>query len=143
MFVSQAKYDGAIARAQKAEGTIAAIAALFGDEAQAEGFDLLTAIKSLSAEAAAPVAQATPNAKLAALATKYNVEVEGEGDDAVVEALEKHIEGFAKDVPAAVAPKATEEKTLETAKQREITPFEASVLAELEREKKYATPVLD
>lgn len=48
MFVAKAKYDQAVQERDAAQATLDAINALFGDEAEEEGFDLLSAVQSLA-----------------------------------------------------------------------------------------------
>ena len=141
LFVKQAAFDAMKARAESAEATVAAINNLFGEAATAEGFDVVAAIKSLGT---VEEAETKPNARLAALATKYNVEVAGEGDDAVIDALEERMETYAGITLPPVAPKNTVEK-IQTDPKAEypMTPFEANARAAIEKEAKFNTPVLD
>ncbi len=48
MFIAKAKYDQAVQERDTAQATLDAINALFGDEAQSEDFDLVSAVQSLA-----------------------------------------------------------------------------------------------
>lgn len=143
MFVKQATFDAMKSRAESAEATVAAINNLFGEAATADGFDVVAAIKSLGT-AEETKTETKPNARLAALATKYNVEVAGDGDDAVIDALEERMETYAGVTVPPASPKSKEEK-IETDPKANytLTPFEAAVRAEAEKEAKFDNPVLD
>jgi hypothetical protein len=141
MFVKQNTFDAMKQRAESAEATVAAVNNLFGEAATAEGFDVVSAVKSLGT---VEETETKPNARLAALATKHNVEVAGEGDDAVIDALEARIETYAGVTLPATSPKSKEEK-IETDPKAEypMTPFEASVREAAEKEAAFDKPVLD
>jgi hypothetical protein len=140
LFVSADKFNAMQARAEKAEGVVASIKEVFGTEADAEDFDVVAAIKSLGTA----TEEVKPNAALAALATKYNVQPESNDDAAVIKALDERMETYAGVTIPPVAPKSKEEK-IETDPKAEypMTPFEASVREAAEKEAAFDKPVLD
>ena len=139
MFVKQTTFDAMKQRAESAEATVAAINNLFGEAATAEGFDVVAAIKSLGTA----TEEVKPNAALAALATKYNVEAEGTDDAAVIKALDERMETYAGVTIPPVSPKGSEEKIEGDPKaEYPMTPFEASVRAAADKEAKFDQPIL-
>jgi hypothetical protein len=141
LFYSASEFAAMQQRAEKAEATVNAVAAHFGEEANAEGFVLADAVASLGT---VEETETKPNARLVALATKYSVEVAGDGDDAVIDALEERMETYAGVTVPPASPKSKEEKIEADPKANyTLTPFEASVRAEAEKEAKFDNPVLD
>lgn len=94
LFVGAEKFNVMKARAEQAEATLASIKEIFGADADAEGFDLLAAIQSLGKEDAPT--EVKPNAKLAAVATKFNIEPEGDDDDAIIDAIEERMQAYSE-----------------------------------------------
>lgn len=143
MFVKQATFDAMKARAESAEATVAAINNLFGEAATADGFDVVAAVKSLGT-VEETATETKPNAALAALAAKFNIEPSAEDDGSVIKAIEERMETYAGVTLLPVAPKSKVEK-IETDPKAEypMTPFEASARAAAEKEAKFDTPVLD
>ncbi len=140
MFVKQTTFDAMKQRAESAEATLAAINNLFGEAATADGFDVVAAIKSLGTA----TEEVKPNAALAALAAKHNVQPESNEDAAVIKAIDERFESYAGITVPAKAPKADAEKIeAEQKTDYTLTPFEQSVRAAAEKEAAYDKPVLD
>jgi len=140
LFYSASEFAAMQQRAEKAEATVKAVAAHFGEEANAEGFVLADAVASLGT---VEETETKPNAALAALATKYNVEAEGTDDAAVIKALDERMETYKGVTVPPVSPKGSEEKIEGDPKaEYPMTPFEASVRAAADKEAKFDQPVL-